>query len=198
MNTVSPFARAPLWQRPGSAYGPGMTSQPITLFIGGARSGKSRAAEALVTAGPPPWVYIATAEAFDDEMRERIAQHRADRGEGWRTADVTLALPGAIVCEQAAGRPILVDCLTLWLSNLMLAERPIEPEFERLLEALGAATVPIVLVSNEVGLGIVPDNALARKFRDHQGRLNQRVAALATHVVFMAAGLPMYLKGSAP
>ena len=169
-----------------------------SFVIGGARSGKSRFAEGLITALPPPWTYIATAEAFDAEMRERIARHRADRGEGWRTVDATLALPGAIVCEQAAGRPILVDCLTLWLSNLMLADRPIEPEIEHLLEVLREPTVPIVLVSNEVGLGIVPDNALARKFRDQQGRLNQRVAALATRVVFMAAGLPMFLKGSAP
>ncbi len=169
-----------------------------SFVIGGARSGKSRFAEGLITALPRPWTYIATAEAFDEEMRERIAQHRTDRGQGWRTVDATLALPGAIVCEQAAGRPILVDCLTLWLSNLMLAERAIDPEIEHLLETLRAASVPIVLVSNEVGLGIVPDNALARRFRDHQGRLNQRVAALASRVVFMAAGLPMYLKGSAP
>lgn len=168
-----------------------------SFVIGGARSGKSRFAEGLITALPAPWTYIATAEAFDEEMRERIANHRADRGDGWRTVDATLALPGAIVCEQAAGRPILVDCLTLWLSNLMLAEHPIEPEVEQLLEVLHAATVPIVLVSNEVGMGIVPDNALARKFRDHQGRLNQSVAAIANRVVFMAAGLPMYLKGSA-
>jgi adenosylcobinamide kinase / adenosylcobinamide-phosphate guanylyltransferase len=169
-----------------------------SLVIGGARSGKSRFAEGLIVAQPPPWTYIATAEPFDDEMRERIAQHRADRGKGWHTADVTLALPGAIVYEQAAGRPILVDCLTLWLSNLMLADREIEPEIEHLLEALRAPTVPIVLVSNEVGMGIVPENALARAFRDHQGRLNQRVATLASRVVFMAAGLSMYLKGSAP
>ena len=169
-----------------------------SFVIGGARSGKSRLAEGLITAGPPPWTYIATAEAFDDEMRERIAQHRADRGKGWRTVDAALTLPSAVLREQAAGRPILVDCLTLWLSNLMLAERPIEPEIEHLLEALRAGTVPIVLVSNEVGMGIVPDNALARKFRDHQGRLNQRVAALATQVVFVAAGLPMVLKGSPP
>jgi adenosylcobinamide kinase / adenosylcobinamide-phosphate guanylyltransferase len=171
---------------------------PKTLIIGGARSGKSRFAEGLITSLPAPWTYIATAEAFDEEMRERIAKHRADRGEGWRTVDATLALPDAIICEQAAGRPILVDCLTLWLSNLMLSDRPVEPEIEHLLEALRATTVPIVLVSNEVGMGIVPDNALARRFRDHQGRLNQRVAAIANRVVFMAAGLPMYLKGSAP
>ncbi len=170
----------------------------LSLILGGARSGKSRYGESLVTARPGPWTYIATAEAFDDEMRARIAAHRADRGAGWRTVDATLALPGAIVCEQAAGRPILVDCLTLWLSNLMLAKRPIEPEVEQLLGVLRAVSVPIVLVSNEVGMGIVPDNALARAFRDQQGRLNQRVAAIANTVVFMAAGLPLFLKGSAP
>jgi adenosylcobinamide kinase / adenosylcobinamide-phosphate guanylyltransferase len=170
----------------------------ISLIIGGARSGKSRFAEGLVTARPGPWTYIATAEAYDDEMRERIAQHRADRVKGWRTVDATLALPGAIVCEQAAGPPILVDCLTLWLTNIMLAEHDMEADCEELLAALRAVTVPIVLVSNEVGMGIVPDNALARRFRDHQGRLNQQVAAIANTVVFMAAGLPMYLKGSAP
>jgi adenosylcobinamide kinase / adenosylcobinamide-phosphate guanylyltransferase len=187
-----------LRSRSGYAVAMDVPGARCSFVIGGARSGKSRFAEGLVTALPPPWTYIATAEPFDDEMRERIAQHRADRGEGWETVDVTLALPGAIVCDQAAGRPILVDCLTLWLSNLMLAERDIEPEVEHLLETLRAVKVPIVLVSNEVGLGIVPDNALARKFRDHQGRLNQRVAALASTVVFMAAGLPMVLKGSAP
>ena len=170
----------------------------LSLILGGARSGKSRYGESLVTARPGPWTYIATAEAFDDEMRARIAAHRADRGAGWRTVGATLALPGAIVCEQAAGRPILVDCLTLWLSNLMLAKRPIEPEVEQLLGVLRAVSVPIVLVSNEVGMGIVPDNALARAFRDQQGRLNQRVAAIANTVVFMAAGLPLFLKGSAP
>jgi len=198
MNTVSPFARAPLWQRPGSAYGPGMTSQPITLFIGGARSGKSRAAEALVTAGPPPWVYIATAEAFDDEMRERIATHRAARAPGWRTVEAPLQLPDMLAREAATGQPVLIDCLTLWLSNLMLAARDVEAETARLLEALKAAQAraPITLVSNEVGMGIIPDNKLSRDFRDNQGRLNQAVAALASRVIFMAAGLPLILKGT--
>ena len=175
----------------------GMSTHPITLFIGGARSGKSRAAEALVTAGPPPWVYIATAEAFDVEMRARIAAHRTARAEGWRTVEAPLALADVLEHEARVGLPVLIDCLTLWLSNLMLATRNVEAETARLLEALKAASAraSITLVSNETGMGIVPDNALARAFRDHQGRLNQHVAALATRVIFTAAGLPLILKG---
>ena len=175
----------------------GMTTHPITLIIGGARSGKSRAGEALVTAGPPPWVYIATAEAFDDEMKARIAAHRALRLPGWRTVDAPLALAEAVTREAAQARPILIDCLTLWLSNLMLAARDAEKQTALLLDALQAASVraPIALVSNEVGMGIIPDNKLARDFRDNQGRLNQQVAALASRVILMAAGLPLTLKG---
>ena len=172
------------------------TLTDLTLVLGGARSGKSRYAEGLIKAHPGPWTYIATAEGFDDEMRARIAKHKADRGEGWRTVEAPMALPMTIAREQAAGHPILVDCLTLWLSNLMLAERPVEPAMAALVAMLRNVRVPLVLVSNEVGLGIVPDNALARAFRDHQGRLNQDVAALADRAVFMAAGLPMVLKGS--
>jgi len=169
----------------------------ITLFIGGARSGKSRRGEALLTSGPPPWTYIATAEAFDEEMRARIAAHRMTRGAGWRTIEAPLALADALGPEAEAARPILIDCLTLWLSNLMLASRDLEAETQRLLSAIASASdrVPIVLVSNEVGLGIVPEAALGREFRDHQGRLNQQVAAIATRVVFMAAGIPLILKG---
>ena len=174
-----------------------MTSHPITLIIGGARSGKSRAAEALVTAGPPPWVYIATAEAFDDEMKARIAAHRASRVPGWRTVDAPVALAEAVTQEAAEARPILIDCLTLWLSNLMLSARDVEAETARLRGALKAGSVraSITLVSNEVGMGIIPDNKLARDFRDNQGRLNQAVAALSTRVIFMAVGLPLILKG---
>ena len=173
---------------------PATTSQ-VTLVIGGARSGKSRQGEAIVTALPPPWTYIATAEALDQEMRARVAAHRAGRLPGWRTLEAPLALAEALEREAAAGYPVLIDCLTLWLSNLMLAARNIEAETDRLLAALTTAKVSVVLVSNEVGMGIIPDNALARAFRDHQGRLNQRVAGVATRVVFMAAGLPLILKG---
>ena len=167
----------------------------LTLVLGGARSGKSRMAEALVTALPAPWTYIATAEAFDDEMRARIAAHRAGRLEGWQTVEAPLALSQAVSQQQAAGHPVLVDCLTLWLSNLMLAEHDIDAQTDGLLTALQGRSVPITLVSNEVGLGIVPGTALARHFRDAQGRLNQRIAALAGRVIFMAAGLPLILKG---
>lgn len=166
----------------------------LTLVLGGARSGKSRFAEGLVTAEPGPWTYVATGEARDAEMAERIAHHAARRGPGWVTREVPLALADLIGAEAANPQPMLVDCLTLWLSNVMLSGRDAATERARLLGALEAAAGPIVLVSNEVGLGIVPDNALARAFRDEQGRLNASVAALADHVVLMAAGLPLTLK----
>ncbi len=166
---------------------------PLTLVLGGARSGKSRQAEALVEALPGPWTYIATAQAYDDEMRGRIAEHRARRPEGWLTVDAPLALPEAIR-EVPAGRPLLVDCLTLWLTNLILAERDVGAASAELIAACAVASGPIVLVSNEVGLGIVPENALARRFRDEAGRLHQRLAARADRVIFMVAGLPMQVK----
>jgi adenosylcobinamide kinase / adenosylcobinamide-phosphate guanylyltransferase len=165
----------------------------LTFVLGGARSGKSRYAEALVEASAPPWVYIATAEAYDDEMRARIAEHRARRDERWQTVDAPLELAAALDGVEA-GRPVLVDCLTLWLTNVMLAERDVEAECRRLVEVLKAPRGPWVVVSNEVGLGIVPDNALARRFRDAAGRLNQMVAAETENVVFMVAGLPMKVK----
>ncbi len=139
----------------------------------------------------PPWTYVATAEALDDEMRERIAHHRDRRDARWQTRDVPLDLPEAL---KGMRGPVLVDCLTLWLSNVMLAGRDVEAETERLMAALAAAPGPLVAVSNEVGLGLVPETALGRAFRDAQGRLNQRVAAAADRVLFMAAGLPLSLK----
>jgi adenosylcobinamide kinase/adenosylcobinamide-phosphate guanylyltransferase len=170
------------------------SSSHVTLVIGGARSGKSRYAESLIAAVSPPWLYVATAQPLDDEMRERIAAHRARRGAGWHTVEAPRDVAGAIAAAPAGGA-VLVDCLTLWLSNLMLADADIEVETGRLEEALARATAPIVLVSNEVGAGIVPDNALARRFRDAQGRLNQRIAARADRVVLMVAGLPLVVKG---
>lgn len=166
----------------------------LTLVLGGARSGKSRFAEDLVVAQPAPWLYVATAEARDVEMTDRIAQHVARRGAGWVTRDVPLKLAELIDATRGSGQPILIDCLTLWLSNVMLAELDTEAESARLVAALAGAGGPIVAVTNEVGLGIVPDNALARAFRDAQGRLNAAVAAAADHVVLMAAGLPLVLK----
>jgi adenosylcobinamide kinase/adenosylcobinamide-phosphate guanylyltransferase len=157
----------------------------LTLVLGGARSGKSRFAESLITALPPPWIYAATGQALDAEMAERIAAHRARRGAGWATVEAPRDL--AATLEAYATAPILVDCLTLWLSNLMMAETAIEAEFDRLEHALAKATGPVVLVANEVGSGIVPDNALARRFRDLQGWLNQRIAAQADRVVLVVA-----------
>ncbi|WP_284176711.1 bifunctional adenosylcobinamide kinase/adenosylcobinamide-phosphate guanylyltransferase [Rhabdaerophilum sp. SD176] len=167
----------------------------LTLVLGGARSGKSRHAEALARQTGLSRLYLATAQPFDEEMRERIRQHRVDReGDGWQTIEEPLDLAGAITRASAADAVLLVDCLTLWLSNLMLADRPVAPETAALLGALATASGPVILVSNEVGLGIVPETPLGRAFRDAQGRLNQHVAALADHVVFMAAGLPLTLK----
>jgi len=160
----------------------------VTFVLGGARSGKSAYAEALVTAYPAPWRYIATAQAFDAEMADRIAGHQARRAPGWRTIEAPLDLSGAL----ASPEPVLIDCLTLWVSNLMLAGK--EPDWPGLLAALDSRAAPAVIVSNEVGLGIVPDNALARAFRDAAGRLHQQVAARADRVVFMVAGLPMVVK----
>jgi adenosylcobinamide kinase/adenosylcobinamide-phosphate guanylyltransferase len=166
----------------------------LTLILGGARSGKSRHAEALVTALPPPWHYVATAQAYDEEMRERIALHRERRGEGWQTHEAPIELPECLAQLGVAAAPILVDCLTLWLTNVMLGEHDVTAAIAALEAALRRRDAPTVLVSNEVGLGIVPENALGRAFRDEAGRLNQRIAALAGHVVFMIAGLPMTLK----
>ena len=171
------------------------TSSPrLTLVLGGARSGKSSHAESLVMASPSPWLYVATAEARDDEMTSRIAAHRARRGADWRTIEAPRDV-AAVLAGAPGSSAMLVDCLTLWLSNLMLADADIDAEIDRLDDALARTKVPVVLVSNEVGLGIVPDNALARRFRDAQGRLNQRVAARADRVVLMVAGLPLVVKG---
>jgi len=165
----------------------------LTLVLGGARSGKSRHAESLVTAFPPPWTYVATAEPLDDEMRARIAEHRARRGADWRSIEVPRDLAGALA-ENSQGGAVLVDCLTLWLSNLMLADADVAAESDRLEAALTQVAGPLFVVSNEVGFGIVPDNALARRFRDAQGRLNQQVAAIADSVLLMVAGLPLKVK----
>jgi adenosylcobinamide kinase/adenosylcobinamide-phosphate guanylyltransferase len=164
----------------------------LTFVIGGARSGKSRYAEGLIAALPPPWTYVATAEALDAEMAERIGAHRARRGANWRTVEAPRDIAGAL--KACGATPVLIDCLTLWLSNLVLANADIEAETERLERALAAPKAPMVLVANEVGSGIVPGHALGRKFRDLQGVLNQRIAARADRVVLVVAGLPLVLK----
>ena len=167
--------------------------QSVCFIIAAARSGKTAHAEKLSTALPAPWTYIATAQAYDEEMRERIAHHRARRGEGWETLDAPLDLVGALT-SLPSGRPVLVDCLTLWLTNHMLAEHDVEAECARLVATLAKPRGPWFVVSNEVGLGIVPDNALARRFRDAAGRLNQQVASVASEVVLTVAGLPLKVK----
>ena len=173
-----------------------MTALATTLVLGGARSGKSAFAEQLIGASGLAKVYLATATAGDDEMQSRIAHHRKRRGDGWVTIEEPIALVDALTREATQGRAVLVDCLTLWLSNLMFAGRDCDVEAPRLTEFIGAAKQPIVFVSNEIGLGLVPETPLGRNFRDAQGRLNQLVAAVVPNVVFIAAGLPLWLKRS--
>ncbi|MEM9360789.1 MAG: bifunctional adenosylcobinamide kinase/adenosylcobinamide-phosphate guanylyltransferase [Pseudomonadota bacterium] len=170
-----------------------MSATHSFLILGGARSGKTRHALEIAQRQPNR-VYIATAEAWDDEMRERITRHKEERDETWVTVEEPLYLPAAIERVDAPNQAIVVDCLTLWLSNLMGAERDLEQETAQLVSALTGRQSTIILVSNEVGLGIVPENALARAFRDAQGRLNQRIAAVVDNVDFVAAGLALNLK----
>ena len=167
----------------------------LTLIIGGARSGKSSFAETLAY---NPKFYIATAQAFDDEMRDRIARHQQQRGEDWTTFDAPLDLVATLQHVDKRKHFVLVDCLTLWLSNILIADMDWEAELEQMVLALGAVQGDVVLVSNEVGLGVVPDNELARKFRDAQGIANQAVAEMAETVVLLTAGLPLALKGKLP
>lgn len=167
----------------------------LTLVIGGARSGKSRLAEKLVTATERPRLYIATAQPFDDEMHARIARHQVDRGENWVTVEAPLSLAETLSgCDASSA--VLVDCATLWLSNHLLAGHDLDKACADLIATLAACPAPVVVVSNETGWGIVPDNALARQFRDAQGRLNQMIAAQAGLVIGVMAGLPMVLKGT--
>ena len=170
------------------------TSASVTLVLGGARSGKSAFAESLAQERGRG-VYIATAERVDEEMARRIEAHRARRESSWRTVEAPLEVPEAIRRESALQTCLLVDCLSVWLGNLMHHGRSVDIAHEDLLDALRGAAGPVVLVANEVGLGVVPDNAMARAFRDHAGRLNQSVAVVAERVYFVAAGLPLTLKG---
>ncbi|HEY1857809.1 bifunctional adenosylcobinamide kinase/adenosylcobinamide-phosphate guanylyltransferase [Acidocella sp.] len=172
----------------------------LTLVLGGARSGKSGFAQAKAEVqaeahGLPAGrlVMIVTGQAFDDEMRQRIEQHRRERGDAWRTVEAPLDLPQALE-SVGADDVVVVDCLTLWLSNLMLAGQDVATETDALLATLRRTKNPVWLVSNEVGLGIVPENALARRFRDEAGRLHRQLAAQADHVVLMVAGLPLKVK----
>lgn len=167
----------------------------VTFVLGGARSGKSSFAEGLIEVSGMDAVYLATGRAWDDEMSERIGLHKARRGSNWTTIEEPLDLVGALEKECADNKAILVDCLTLWLTNLMMAGRNIEEEAARLAATLPNLGGAVVLVSNEVGLGIVPENRMGREFRDHAGRLHQAVASAAVTVYFVAAGLPLKMKG---
>ncbi|MHA1549210.1 MAG: bifunctional adenosylcobinamide kinase/adenosylcobinamide-phosphate guanylyltransferase [Alphaproteobacteria bacterium] len=166
------------------------------LVTGGQRSGKSGFAELLVEKSDLTPVYLATATAGDAAMRARIEAHRRRRSDRWVTVEEPLALAGALVREATAGRAVLVDCLTLWLTNLLGENRSLAEAGDALIDALQAATGTIVLVSGEVGAGIIPDNALARRFADDLGTLNQRVAATVGRVVLVSAGQPLLLKPS--
>ncbi len=166
------------------------------LVVGGQRSGKSRYAETLVAESGLAPVYLAIATAGDAEMAERIDTHRSRRGVTWRTIEEPLDIAAVLARESRPGTVVLVECLTLWLSNLMGAGRNIDIATEGLIAALEQAAGPVVLVSNEVGAGIMPDNALARRYADALGVLNQRIAAVATRVVLVAAGQPLTLKPS--
>jgi adenosylcobinamide kinase/adenosylcobinamide-phosphate guanylyltransferase len=167
------------------------------LVIGGCKSGKSRHALALAAAAPPRKLFIATCVPGDDEMHRRVARHQAERGPEWRTLEEPLALAEAIRSHSGATDLILVDCLTLWLSNLMLAQEALEGLERRLsdlMAAIGNARCPVILVSNEVGAGIVPENSLARRFRDAAGTMNQTVAAGVDRVTWVVAGIPLTVK----
>lgn len=165
----------------------------LTIVLGGARSGKSRYALDLAMASPPPWAYIATAEALDEEMRTRIAEHRSARGQDWSTIEAPIDLAAGLSSAPASA-PAVVDCLTLWLSNLMIGYHEMDAALTSFEGALDRRLAPTILVSNEVGLGVVPETQLGRSFRDRAGILHQRLAAKAERVVLMVAGVPMTVK----
>ncbi|MEK9672173.1 MAG: bifunctional adenosylcobinamide kinase/adenosylcobinamide-phosphate guanylyltransferase [Rhodospirillaceae bacterium] len=166
----------------------------LTLILGGQRSGKSQLAERLIEDAAGGGVYIATAEAADGEMQARIDAHRARRGAGWRTVEEPVDPLAAVLEHAGPNTPVLIDCLTLWLSNLMAAGRDVPAAVDALAAGLGDSPGPVVIVSNEVGLGVIPMNAMAREFADHAGRANQRLARAADRVLLSLAGLYIALK----
>ena len=170
-----------------------MTAPRLTFLLGGARSGKSAYAEKLISALPSPWIYVATAQAFDEEMKARIRLHQARRDERWQTIETPHEIV-RVLQDSPAGRPLLLDSLTVWLGNRLLHEANLTRECRQLLEVLARPTGPWFIVSDETGMGIVPDNALARRFRDEAGALHQKLAALADEVIWMTAGLPLQVK----
>ncbi len=169
----------------------------LSLVIGGAASGKSDFAESLVKGTGRSLVYLATAQAHDAEMRAKLKRHREQRGEGWRTIEEPLDV-GRMLATISGDTAVLLDCLTMWLSNQILAEKPLEEAEAELMAGFALCPAPVVIVTNEVGMSVVPENALARQFRDAQGRLNQKVATKADLVVNVIAGLPQVLKGTLP
>jgi adenosylcobinamide kinase/adenosylcobinamide-phosphate guanylyltransferase len=166
----------------------------LTFILGGARSGKSRRAQMLAEAHDGKLLFVATAQPFDDEMRDRITKHQKDRDSRWQTVEAPIDLPGAVRNQALLGQVLVIDCLTLWMSNILLQEMDANAASDELVRALSDAACPIYIVSNEVGLGIVPDNALARQFRDVVGTLHQKVAAAANRVEWMVAGLSLQMK----
>jgi adenosylcobinamide kinase/adenosylcobinamide-phosphate guanylyltransferase len=171
------------------------TARGPVLILGGARSGKSAFDEELVNRSGLSRTYVATGRAFDAEMEDRIGHHQARRGEGWTTIEEPLRLVDVLRTSVSPDTAVLVDCLTLWVTNLMMDGLDIEKESAALADCLRACSGPVVLVSNEVGMGIVPENRMAREFRDHAGRLHQQIARIADEVWFIAAGLPLKMKG---
>jgi adenosylcobinamide kinase / adenosylcobinamide-phosphate guanylyltransferase len=169
-------------------------TQRATLVFGGARSGKSRFAEQLADRSGLQKTYVATGAAHDSEMADRIQAHQQQRGPSWLTIEEPLDLNSVLIQECSSDRVVLVDCLTLWLSNMMFAEKDIVKETRKVCETVSNLQGPCIFVSNEVGMGIVPENRLSRSFRDAQGRLNQDIAQASGQVVFVAAGLPLRLK----
>jgi adenosylcobinamide kinase/adenosylcobinamide-phosphate guanylyltransferase len=174
-----------------------MSLPKLSLVLGGAASGKSAWAEALVNSAGLQKLYLATAQVYDVEMEQKVARHRQTRGDGWTTIEEPLAL-GALLDRMTDNQIVLLDCATLWLTNVMLADLDVAKACEELVEQLQRCAAPVVVVSNEVGQGIVPDNALSRRFRNAQGALNQSIAAHAELVVVVMAGLPLALKGKLP
>lgn len=166
----------------------------VTFVLGGARSGKSSFAENLVLNKGLKPIYLATGRAYDDEMVDRIDAHKERRGGNWEAIEEPLALSDALMQTDFEGRAILVDCLTLWVTNLMMAGADVKVECEQLANTLKKINVPVVLVSNEVGLGIIPENKMAREFRDYAGFVNQSIAKIADEAYFIASGLPIKLK----
>lgn len=170
------------------------------LILGGCRSGKSDFALSLADRYGGPGIFVATCEPRDEEMHDRVRRHKEERSGAWRTVEAPLRLPEAIQKHDRSGRVVLVDCLTLWVSNLLLesrSDRFPQRSFDKLLGVLGESKGPVLMVSNEIGLGVVPDNAVARRYRDLVGELNQHIASLANRVIMVTAGIPMVIKGGA-